>query len=64
MEDLESLLRHLAQLHLPMKSHLPPAWATAVSGDQFVAVDGEVFAEWARCNALDLSKYSRLRIHN
>ena len=34
---------------------IPPAWATAVSGDQFVAVDGEVFAEWARCNALDLA---------
>jgi hypothetical protein len=34
---------------------MPPAWATAASGDQFVAVDGEVFAEWARCNALDLA---------
>ena len=33
----------------------PPIWATAVSGDQFVAVDGEVFAEWARCSALDLA---------
>jgi len=33
----------------------PPVWATAVSGDQFVAVDGEVFAEWARCAALDLA---------
>ena len=34
---------------------IPPAWATAVSGDEFVAVDGEVFAEWARCNAMDLA---------
>ena len=33
----------------------PPLWATAKSGDQFVAVDGEVFAEWARCSALDLA---------
>jgi len=33
----------------------PPAWATAVSGDQVVAVDGEVFAEWARCSAIDLA---------
>ena len=33
----------------------PPIWAKAVSGDQFVAVDGEVFAEWARCSALDLA---------
>ncbi|MBT4066193.1 MAG: hypothetical protein HOE76_03140 [Euryarchaeota archaeon] len=33
----------------------PPIWATAVSGDQVVAVDGEVFAEWARCAALDLA---------
>jgi len=33
----------------------PPAWATAVSGDEFVAVDGEVFAEWARCSAMDLA---------
>ena len=34
---------------------IPPAWATAVSGDEFVAVDGEVYAEWARCNAMDLA---------
>ena len=34
---------------------MPPAWATAASGDVFVALDGEVFAEWARCNALDLA---------
>ena len=33
----------------------PPAWATAISGDQVVAVDGEVYAEWARCEALDLA---------
>ena len=34
---------------------LPPKWVTAKSGDQFVALDGEVFAEWSRCDALDLA---------
>ena len=34
---------------------IPPAWATALSGDGIVAVDGEVRAEWARCQALDLA---------
>ena len=34
---------------------VPPAWATALSGSGIVAVDGEVYAEWARCEALDLA---------
>jgi len=33
----------------------PPKWATATSGSTVVSADGEVFAEWARCEALDLS---------
>ena len=33
----------------------PPVWATATSGSTVVSADGEVFAEWARCEALDLS---------
>ena len=32
----------------------PPKWAKATSGSNVVAVDGEIFAEWARCEALDL----------
>jgi hypothetical protein len=34
---------------------MPPEWATGSSGDQFVALDGDVFIEWARCTALDLA---------
>jgi len=33
----------------------PPNWATAISGGNVVAVDGDVFAEWSRCEALDLA---------
>ena len=33
----------------------PPEWASATSGSTVVTNDGEVFAEWARCEALDLS---------
>ena len=32
----------------------PPQWASATSGSTVVTNDGEVFAEWARCEALDL----------
>ena len=34
---------------------IPPKWATAISGGGVVNADGEVFAEWARCEALDLA---------
>ena len=34
---------------------VPPKWATALSGGDVVTVDGDVFAEWARCEALDLA---------
>ena len=33
----------------------PPKWATAVSGGDVVTVEGDVFAEWSRCEALDLA---------
>ena len=33
----------------------PPKWATATSGSTVVSADGEVFAEWARCEAFDLA---------
>ena len=31
----------------------PPEWAVALTGEQYVAVDGEVFAQWTSCQALD-----------
>ena len=34
---------------------MSPAWADARTGDGIVAEDGEVLAEWARCQALDLA---------
>ena len=34
---------------------VPPRWATAISVDDAAISDGEVFAEWARCDALDLA---------
>ena len=34
---------------------MSPLWATGTSGDEVVALDGDVFVEWARCTALDLA---------
>ncbi len=34
---------------------MPPEWARGESGDDFVALDGDLFIEWARCTALDLA---------
>ena len=55
MEDLVLHLLH-SDLHPPSDEvPMSPAWADARTGDGIVAEDGEVLAEWARCQALDLA---------